>query len=100
MATEEDPQVNRGGHTSDQEYFEVPITEEEEEAEEETAEGEEAAEEAAEDKTLKGEWQGLIITEADMLRLHRRRQIPDGVLTGVPPEGEIEPHPEDRKSVV
>ena len=90
MASEADPQVNISGQSSDTEYFEVPL-DEEEEAEEETAD----LADTAEDKTLKGEWQGSIITEADILRLRRRRQISDGVLTRVPPEGEIEPHPED-----
>ena len=99
MATEADPQVNLGGDASDPEYFEV-LLKAEEEAKEETAEGTEAAEEAGEDKTLKGEWQGSIIMEADILRLRRRRQILDGVLTRVPPEGEVEPHPEDGEYVV
>ena len=57
-------------------------------------------EDMAEDELLRGAWQGSHITEEHILRLRRRRQIPEGVLTRVPPSGEIEPKPEAGEYVV
>ena len=85
MASEEVPEVNIVGNTSDTEYDEDPVVDEEAADDEETAEGEEAAE----GRIPKGSWQGSIITQADIDRLRRRRQIPEGVLTRVPPDGAL-----------
>ena len=48
----------------------------------------------------RGSWEGSYITHADIDKLRRRRQIPDGVLTRVPAEGETEPYPEEGEYVV
>ena len=104
MATEENPQANLGDNPSDQEHFEVLLTEEEDNRENPeggtSAAGRGAADDATEEELLPGVWQGSTITEEDILRLRQRRQILDGVLTRVPPIGEIEPHPEDGEYVV
>ena len=104
MATDDNPQANLGGDASDPEHFEVPLSDPEDDranAEEEASDaGGEAVDEAAEDELLRGVWQGSIITEEDILRLRRRRQISDGVQTRVPPKGEVEPHPEDGEYMV
>ena len=46
-------------------------------------------EEVTDEDLLRGAWQGSTVTESHILRLRRRRQIPDGVETRVPPAGEI-----------
>ena len=65
-----------------------------------SAAGGEAVDEETEEELLRGVWQGSTITEEDILRLRRRRQIPDGVETRIPPVGEIEPNPKDGEYVV
>ena len=57
--------------------------------------------EAEEDeRNPRGSWEGSYITQADIDKLRRRRQIPDGVVTRVPPEGQIQPEPEEGEYVV
>ena len=57
-------------------------------------------EDATDEELLRGAWQGSTVTEDHILRLRRRRQIPDGVETRVPPEGEIQPAPREGEYVV
>ena len=83
MASKEVPPVNIVGNVTDTEY-------DEEAAEDEEDQG----------RIARGSWQGSYITQVDIDRLRRRRQIPEGVLTRVPPEGEIEPNAEEGEYVV
>ena len=59
-----------------------------------------AVEEMTDEELFRGVWKGSTITEEHILRLCRRRQIPDGVETRVPPAGEIEPEPQEGEYVV
>ena len=79
MDSEEIPPTNLGENP--------PVTENEEEAEDDG-------------RLPRGSWEGSYITQSDIDRLRRRRQIPEGVLTRVPPEGETEPNPEEGEYVV
>ena len=105
MATDETPRTDPGGQPSDQEHIEVTLSDIEEEvlAVPETgtsAAGAAAVEELTDEELLRGVWQGSTVTEEHILRLRRRRQIPDGVETRVPPAGEIQPEPREGEYIV
>ena len=103
MATGKNPRTNPVEPTSDPESVDETLLHAEEtvtapEAGTSTA-GSIPVEDMTEDELLRGAWQGSLITENHILRLRRRRQIPDGVETRVPPAGEIEPKPKEGEYV-
>ena len=65
-----------------------------------SAAGEVGVEDVTDEELLQGAWQGPMVTKEHILRLRRRRQIPDGVETRVPPRGEIQPAPREGEYVV
>ena len=104
MATDENPQAKQGELASDHESVEETLSDAEEtiaapEAGTSAA-GSIPVEDMTEEELLRGAWQGSLITESHILRLRRRRQIPDGVETRVPPAREIEPKPKEGEYVV
>ena len=87
MASDEVPPSNLGEDVTDIEH-----------EYEEDAEGEEGHEE--QERAARGSWEGSYITQSDIDRLRRTKRTPEGVVTRVPPEGEIYPNPERGEYVV
>ena len=104
MATGEDLRTDLGDDAPDQEHFEVVLSDvEDDRANPETgtsAAGTSAVEEMTDEELLRGVWQESTVTEGHILRLRRRRQIPNDVEMHVPPAGGIGPAPQDGEYVV